>query len=725
MTRWFVLAASVALFAMQSSPGLSEDLSSNIMRRVNAANLALDKVEDLIRRENADLTEGPFREARQEYEHIFNYYGSSFDHEHPIIVELKQRIDTLSAQAEGASAAAEAPAASTETAASPPRDLSANILRRVDAAKQSLDRVDGMIRTGNADLAAGPLAAAQTEYDNIFTYYDRQFDPAHPTLTALKARIDRLTAEAQKAEEEAEATAAAGSPASGDSDLLPNVRRMIGIIEEDVESVETLIAKGQRTDGAMNRLRNDYTQIAARYSGLYDPNHPDLVALEQRIATLEQSVTAANQTKMAATPVEKMDLITGMSEEAAGQLKEVGVALSMLDRALAQAREAEAAAAGMVPKLTPLADNAQLIAGRMQEVETAFAAFDREFDGLVDPDHAAYVQVKNRIAAARDGVVAYQADVAAEARAVQQERDAKFAAEIAAIMGKYSDQPPTSNLHAANAGKMVFSTQPIPFAEQDQAEILDTFRLTDPIFGRVFLMHSIGNTPIYGSDGRPSANDAFGYTVRLFINGEEKAYKFDVFAEGQLQGEAGESWTTWQFAPNPQPFDEAFKAEADAWRATTRELAPGAHEVRFELWSTQGQFTSRQPVSVGEFALMVGEGDRIAAGSAFPSDAHEGGDTEALRAQMLQAIVGPVTKSADEILKIAVTSNWREGVYSDTKRRYRTVSGAVLWRDTDSDGVCRFTTYNFVSDHLGGNDWSPAAFNSFCLSCPEGDVECP
>ena len=89
------------------------------------------------------------------------------------------------------------------------------------------------------------------------------------------------------------------------------------------------------------------------------------------------------------------------------------------------------------------------------------------------------------------------------------------------------------------------------------------------------------------------------------------------------------------------------------------------------------------------------------------------------------ALVGPVAKNPDEVLQVSVTSDWKEGVYRVTKKRYRSVSGTVLWHDTDGDGVCRFVTYNFVSDHLGGNDWTPVKFKSFCLSCPEGDTECP
>jgi hypothetical protein len=270
---------------------------------------------------------------------------------------------------------------------------------------------------------------------------------------------------------------------------------------------------------------------------------------------------------------------------------------------------------------------------------------------------------------------------------------------------------------------MVWSTKPINIGDQDRIKTSNTFKLTDPIFGRVYLAYSLGNTPVYGSDGgRPAENYQFRCEMRLFIDGQEKPEKSGPFMHYRQKGKAGETWTTWQFAPNPVPFDNAFKREADAWRHITRGLSPGTHAVRFELWAVQGQFRSREAISVGEFSLVVGEGDRVAAGAKFPVETYSGGDLKQIRAQMKKALVGPVTKSGEQILDMAVTGDWGYGRYTDTKIRYRKIRGAVLWADTDNDKVCRYHTYTFFSDEVGGG-WAPLRYRSF--GSPEGEVECP
>ncbi len=108
----------------------------------------------------------------------------------------------------------------------------------------------------------------------------------------------------------------------------------------------------------------------------------------------------------------------------------------------------------------------------------------------------------------------------------------------------------------------------------------------------------------------------------------------------------------------------------------------------------------------------------------FPEDTYVGKDLEKIRKQMFKALVGPVAKSKNEILKVSVTSDWRPGVYTDTKKPYRKINGTVLWHDKDNDGICRFTTINFIADHLGGEKWTPVRYKSFMTS-QAGDTECP
>ncbi|MEJ2543461.1 MAG: hypothetical protein P8Y99_05290 [Calditrichaceae bacterium] len=237
------------------------------------------------------------------------------------------------------------------------------------------------------------------------------------------------------------------------------------------------------------------------------------------------------------------------------------------------------------------------------------------------------------------------------------------------------------------------------------------------------MKHSLGNTPVYSSSGGPQENFNFGYEFRLFVDGEEKTDKFGVFSSSNLNGEAGETWRSWQFAPNPVPYDESFRSEADAWRRVTKGLSPGTHAIRFELWATQGQLRSREPISIGEFSLIVQQGDRISAGLKFPQETYSGNAAEQLGEQLKQALAtGKISYS--EIVDLAITGDWVVGRYTDSKKEYRKISAAVLFEDKDNDGVCRFVTYNFISDKTN-DGWTAPRFHSFCNGCPEGDVECP
>lgn len=105
--------------------------------------------------------------------------------------------------------------------------------------------------------------------------------------------------------------------------------------------------------------------------------------------------------------------------------------------------------------------------------------------------------------------------------------------------------------------------------------------------------------------------------------------------------------------------------------------------------------------------------------SAFPDDVYSGSDISDIKQQMLQALMGGVIKKKEEVLAIAVTSGWKEGIYRDSKNTYRKIQGTVLFYDNDNDGVSRFTTYKYISNYING-EWGPLKFNSFTMSHLEG-----
>jgi hypothetical protein len=363
----------------------------------------------------------------------------------------------------------------------------------------------------------------------------------------------------------------------------------------------------------------------------------------------------------------------------------------------------------------------------LEIAEKQFAQFSDRYGGKFDPGHEAYAQVAGRLEEARANVDKLKREGEAAAAAANRATQSKYAAEVKAIHSRYKDQGMTGNRHRENVGKIIWSKKEIGLKAQDSAVLADSFALADPIYGRFFLAHSIANTPVYsGGAGEPMANTGGGYEIKLYIDDKNVEVKFGVFTSGDYNDKLAQGWTTWQFGPHPIPPDDAFKWETDAWRVATKNLSPGTHDVRFELWGTLGQHRTREPLAAGGFKLTVGEGARIAATGKFPGDSYDGGDLKRIRAQMKKALVGQVAKSADEILDVSVIGDWAHGAYTDTKVRYRKITGTVLWADTDDDKVCRYNSYVFISDELSGGEWSPVRYRAFRTGAShEGDVECP
>lgn len=611
------------------------------------------------------------------------------------------------------------------------QDLSANIMRRVDAANLNLDKAEEQIRIGEAEHAPAKLKGAQKEYDNIFSYYKGSFDPNHPTLVKLVKRIEKITkalakGTGQKPQNVATVTtkkAQQTNPAvttntpttqkSVQGDLSANIRRRIDTADRQLVLVNQGAAKGDRDMGALNAAKAEYKNIFQYYKGSFDPNHPDIIALQKRIDAAEQAMNAGFAKKNATAPLESNSAaVEDLPKKTGEDLISIAGALRALENRLATAAKS--------------GNPGSYVAGVKDDLQFAsdkFIQFNSTFKGQFDPSHAAYIQVETRLKKDRDAVSKLEAKAGAVAQAKQKSQQSANDAKAQSIMTKYEEAEINSALYRKNPRSIVWSAKEISLAGQDNSILKKSFRLSDPIFGRLYLDHSLGNTPIYGSSGVPARNREFRYEFRLFIDGQEKVDRFQVFTTGKLNSKAGESWKTWQFAPNPIPHDAGFQNEADAWRRTTKGLSPGTYNVRFELWAAHGQARSRGPISVGEFSLIVKKGARISAGMKFPEEMYSGNDAAQLREQLKKALAtGKISYS--EIVKLAIAKDWAYNRYSDSKKEYRKISAAVLFTDKDNAGVCRFVTYNFISDK-NGNGWTKPRFHSFCMGCPEGDVECP
>jgi len=288
-----------------------------------------------------------------------------------------------------------------------------------------------------------------------------------------------------------------------------------------------------------------------------------------------------------------------------------------------------------------------------------------------------------------------------------------------------TDQGFTSTVHKEHVKEVIWSKAVISYNDVENAVLESRFKLTDPIYGRIYLKQSVRNTPVYSSvNDKPIENSKNSFEWKLYIDGKDTGGSFGVFYEAYLNDDMGKNWTTWQFSPhmsNPGNSDE--DRIVSAWEKAVRGLGAGEHAVRFELWGVSGTHRTSEPMAIGKFILVVPQGERLATTAKFPEQTYSGNDAAGLSKQIKSALISNGKASSSEIKKVAITGNWVYNRYTDSKKEYRKISAAVLFADKDNDGVCRFVTYNFISDK-NSNGWTAPRFHSFCNGCPEGDVNC-
>jgi len=102
----------------------------------------------------------------------------------------------------------------------------------------------------------------------------------------------------------------------------------------------------------------------------------------------------------------------------------------------------------------------------------------------------------------------------------------------------------------------------------------------------------------------------------------------------------------------------------------------------------------------------------------FPQHNYSGGDLSQLQNEIKNALISPKVKH-DDLLNIAITSDWSAGVFPITKIPFRTIGASVLFVDKDSDGNCRFNAYRFISV-----DGAELEYKSVKAGLGEGYAKC-
>jgi hypothetical protein len=277
----------------------------------------------------------------------------------------------------------------------------------------------------------------------------------------------------------------------------------------------------------------------------------------------------------------------------------------------------------------------------------------------------------------------------------------------------------TSAVHKSNAGGIVFSQSEIPFRTENPSTFSNGFAASDSLCGRVYLDRPLRETPLHlPSQGGGQIASLGMFEVRAKVAGGQT-----FLATGQLDIESAAVWTTFRLNLNPVGCD----AEGDypkGWAKFVRSLAPGTHEIEIQVYGQLGAYYTAEPVARGTITLTRAPGEDPSSVS-IPKDAWTGKGRAKVEKDIRSALLKTdLASGPKDIVQVVITSSdWTEGRFEVTRQPYRKVTATILFADSNADGACRYTSYNFLSKGKR-TGWTPLGFDSFCLNCADGEMTC-
>lgn len=277
----------------------------------------------------------------------------------------------------------------------------------------------------------------------------------------------------------------------------------------------------------------------------------------------------------------------------------------------------------------------------------------------------------------------------------------------------------TSRTHEANAGKIVFSPTAIPFRTEDPATFAHQFTASDSLCGRIYLKRPLRESPLHvPAQGGGQIASLGMFEVRARVAGQQT-----FISTGNLDIEASAVWTT--FALNLNPLGCTPEGEyPQGWANFVRTLKPGPHQIEVQVYGQLGAYYTAEPVAAGTITLTRAPGESPGAVS-MPADAWTGKGRAGIERELRAALSKTdLVHGDDDIVRISITSErYTEGRFDITRQPYRKITATILFKDSDGDGACRFTSYNFLS-RGERSGWTPLEFDSFCANCADGETVC-
>ncbi len=175
--------------------------------------------------------------------------------------------------------------------------LDSKIVYKMEKVTNSLNSAEQSFDSDKQKQAKSDLTAAQKEMKKIFSWYKGKFDPNHPDIVSLQNRISAVAAKLAGSKQAPAMKTNSVTPAKNTSTKLSNkiIRKMKTVAGhlDDAEQYLSVNSENQAkrsVESAKRELKN----IFSWYKGKFDPNHPDIVALQNRVAAASSSFGKSN-----------------------------------------------------------------------------------------------------------------------------------------------------------------------------------------------------------------------------------------------------------------------------------------------------------------------------------------------------------------------------------------------------------------------------------------------
>lgn len=190
--------------------------------------------------------------------------------------------------------------------------LDSKIVYKMDKVTSSLNSAEKSFDGNKQKQAKKNLNSAQKEMKKIFSWYKGKFDPNHPDIVALQNRISAVGAKINGTKPMPVVKAKSAVPVPNKSTKLNSkITRKMETVIKHLDSAEQYISVSSQKQAkrSIELAKREMKNIFSWYKGKFDPNNPEIVALQNRIKSASMNLgkgkSAPNQKTGTASGVKK------------------------------------------------------------------------------------------------------------------------------------------------------------------------------------------------------------------------------------------------------------------------------------------------------------------------------------------------------------------------------------------------------------------------------------